>query len=329
MWNSKRLAPLALAVCAHAATAADPVAAISVEKCEPRQVLMAISFDSIQKTTELQRRAADRWDKLKVIVTRHPEAGPNRPISEVLSKQETADFENLSAQIGVTNMAALAESRHGRDADYMMRMMDAADTLRTGGTIPSSDPVAAQPFATIWAVAKVLKDEHPQTKNHGECSLQLALEMETERRIDAAAGVLLGTPEFQRLQGLRTKYHLAEGQVFQPTAMAPNDAAQLAQIQSFAQQSTQRISMYRGAMDAIRFFADMSDLQVSGLQGEVLQVGGTRDYKEYDVLQRQRRGTLSPQMQGVWDAWIAVDSAVPSDEGKLLSTVGKIADAKQ
>ncbi len=320
MKASSGLLFLALAVLCVAARGAD-INELPVAQCAYWRVLKIRSLTASNQWRETQRRIGANRHQIQSIEERHPESRSGVFLGfDYLTKDERAESDRLWRQNQVQRLYALAESRRARDADVMVNLIVAAAAIRDGAKVPPEGTPESWPYAYLSALGNALTrshaPDHPDNLSPTQCSVDLALQIEAGTRRVKEAYKLMSTPEHLQHLGWRATYGFPEGAPFNSARLSATDAARLLKTEAIFRAQVERMRAFGAAVGAIRFFADMSDIQYNELKSEALQLIRSNDHRESARLRDERHAKLSEHMQAVWDFWSFVNSQVISEEDK-------------
>lgn len=294
---------------------------LPVAQCAYGRVLMARSMNASIQWRETQRRLAANRYQMEAIRERHPGSKSAFGLGfESLTKDEQAEFARLGNENRVQNVYALAESRRARDADVMLDMMVAAAAIRDGATAPTAGTPESRAYAYLNALVNALTrahaPDHPDNLSSTQCSVDLALQIESGTRRVKEAYKLMSAPEHLQQLGWRATYGFPEGAPFDSARLSAADAARQLKSEAVFRARVERLRAYAAAVGAIRFLADMSDIQYNELKSEALQLIRSNDHRESARLRDERRAKLPEHMQAIWDFWHFIDQQVRSGEQK-------------
>lgn len=303
---------------------AEEVRDIPLEKCSASQVLMAIDFASLARYTKAREATVGMWHKLTALSEKHPNAPPDRPVGDSLTRTEADNFTNVSSQIAVSNMYSLAESRLQRDTNVLQKMLEASANLLYEDKLPDEKSSDFKYYRYLGALREAYVGlTHPDAKNTAECSLDLAFQRDLNDRFKQAASKLEDSRQYLELLGLRTKYGLADGIAFDPDKLSKSDAARLPELQRYVQSSVSRMQYYSTDISDLRYFAEMVQLQFDEQKAEILQLGPSRDRADFTQLRAAKFNTLSKPMQMVWNLWDHIDGETPSQAVKDFKMIAE------
>lgn len=311
---------VALAVLCVAARGED-INELPVAQCAYWRVLKIRSLNASNQWRETKRRIAANSRQLQEIRERHPESRSGFFLGfDYLTKDERAETDRLWSQNQVQRLYALAESRRARDADVMVNLMVAAAAIRDGAKVPPEGTPESWPYAYLSALGNALSrsqaPDHPDNHSPTECSVDLALQIESGTRRVKTAYKLMHTPEHLQQLGWRATYGFPEGAPFDSARLSAADAARQLKTEAVFRARVERMRAYGAAVGAIRFFADMSDIQYHALKSEALHTTESGSFAEFERLRDMRRAKLPEHMKSVWDFWHFINSQVSSEEDK-------------
>jgi hypothetical protein len=308
---------------------ADGIQDIPLAKCSGPQVMMATDMAALDRDVKARKSSLAFWGKLQAISSKHPEASPDRPLENFLTKEESTAFAQASAQIAVSNYYLLAETRLRRDMRVMDEMWVAAANLRDGGTLPDENSPEFRPYKYLGVMRQLFKGpEHSATRNTAECSIDLALQFDTKKGSESLATSINEAPQYLQILGLRAKYRVPEGAQLDASKLSLADAQTLIGLQKWVGEAVGRGQWFVTDMSNLRYYADMVQLQFEELKAEVLQLGPSSDMAEFDKLRTARFDTLNPTMQAAWKLWEYIDNEIPSEQAKLIDATNEIMHKK-
>ena len=294
---------------------ADEVKDIRLDKCNAPTVLMTLHYGAVQRAAKAAEPATRMLNEIRALTAKHKDARPDRPISEALTKEESAQFATLSGQLAVSGYYELAESRLERDMSLMDTLLETAGKLRDNKPLPSESAPEAQYYGYLGAMREVFKDlYHPEPRNKAECSLDMAL----EREAGAAVAAITDSTEYLELLGLRSKYGIPNGAQFDISKLSASDAARLPRLQESVGARASRAKVYDQDISNLRYFAEIIALEFEGQKSDILQLGAS-PATEYNKLQKARYAGLSPVFQKGLNLWFYIDNALPSDASKAAA----------
>lgn len=324
---------LILATAAACALAADE----RQSQCTADNALMQANLDALKRQTSTSPAMKKALARFKALADKYSSQA-SRPMSELMSKEDSVEFERLSGQTLTMRFYELAESRLQRDTMLLMDMhamalkerdegLDLAhmNQLVRDGHLEAGTHRGMNHELLVYTYLNTLKegfknDEVPAVPATGECSVAQALESESRVTYELWQRQLASSSSVKEWAALGDKYHVSQGANFESEKLTAEDSQRVAFLQPQVVALFRPLS-YFSEMNGLRFYAAAAYLEYEWQKDDILQLGGSSDAAAYRKLDEARYAKLTPAMQRAINVWNHLDADLPSQSTLDAETI--------
>lgn len=308
------------------------VAEIPLKSCTPTEALGVVMYQTIERTAAAATQSLKQTEQLEKLMNQLPKHS-SKPVGELMTPAQSAEFAQLSAQMRLHTYNDLAESGLERDAQVMAWAAEAIEKMR------KNEPAASlrtkyDPGADGAALVGLLREALKNEKNSelpppapGVCSVDLALHNQSQGRVNAIRS-LFNSAEMTQLNELRAKYHVPDGQRLDPDKLPSPDREKAVWLDKAVGEPIYREVTAMKDWENLRLFARASQLEYDSLRNDILIGSGSPDY-DYDTGIKAAYKSANPPMQRALDAWTVINKNVKSEKERSYEEFAEHQKASQ
>jgi hypothetical protein len=269
-------------------------------------------------------------EQLRKLMDQLPKS--DRPVRELMTPDQSAEFAKLSAQMRIRAYSDLADSAQERDAHVMAWASEAIEKLRTDAP-PETLRTKGDPGADGAALVGLMREALKTDKDNGlrppakdVCSLDLALYSEALARLTSAQK-LFGSVEAKELIALRAKYAMQDGQGLDPKKLPSPDREKAMWLSKAVSEPLSREVAAESDWENLRLFAKVSELEYATLRDDIIAGSGSSDY-DYDTGIKVAYKASNSATQHMINVWNVINKSVPSQQQQVLQQMANQAQTK-
>jgi hypothetical protein len=296
------------------------VAAIPVAKCTPDEVFGTIIYLSVGRAAAAAPQSIKQTEQMDKLMDQLPKS--NRPVGELMTPAQSAEFAQLSAQMRIHGLSSLAESAVERDATVMAWAAEAIEKLRTAApaaTLRTKYDPGADGAALVGLMREALKNDKDTglaPPANGVCSLDLALYNQELARL-AEMRKLAASDELKQYLALRAKYKVPEGVYMDAEKLPSPDREKAIWLDKAVGNRMPREFAATGDWQNLRLFAKVSELEYTTLRDDIITGSGAKDY-DYDTGIKAAYKASNSATQHMINVWNVINKQVPSETQKMM-----------
>jgi len=289
-------------------------------QCTPETALGWVYFESVNRQGDNAKQILRKNEDVLKIVNTLPKS--DRPVIELMTPAQAADFSQLSAQLLILQYNNLAESRLQRDAVVMSYAADAIKKLHNGESDLKSKTDLNGEGAGLVGLLRSLSGRvagNIGVPTDKSCTLDLAMFLK-QQQIVASAQKLSGSPEAAQLKDLKAKYHLAQ---LDPSKLPSPDREKAVRLQKAVREYVARDFTAINDWENLRRFAKVSALRYTLFRDDISASAGDKNY-DYDANPKKAYAGADALTQRTLDAWAVTDKNIPSELAQMAKDAAKV-----
>jgi len=343
--KKKLLTALAGAVvCAHAGAKAIPNSAtdLALDECTTANAIGDDYLGAVNREAAPSTTMMAALEKMQALATRYEGKGkPGETMGELMSRDDSVQFEAVSNQIRTINFTNLAESRLQRDLGFLQDTHEMSlknrDTGLDLGHFVGLIKQDANPnvhrgsdhelivYTYLYTLRTAfVDDDFPAVRNQSECSINLAIERESNANFALWQKQVTTSPALAEVAFIRKKYGLGPGTAFDTAKATPVDAQRMQDLQPQLQ-ALQRFGEYLHDMNGLRYFEEAAMLEYQWQREDILMLGASGDTSAYNKLDAERYAKLTPVQQKAINVWRHLDEVLPAQATTNAESVANAA----
>jgi hypothetical protein len=282
-------------------------------ECTPETALGWMYFESVNRQGDNTKQMLRENHDILKIVNALPQS--DRPVIELMTPAQAADFSQLSAQLLIHQYNNLAESRLQRDVVVMSYAADAIKKLRHGESELKSKTDPNSEGAGLVVLLRSVSDRvagNIRVPTEKTCTLDLAMFIK-QQQIVASAQKQSGSPEAAQLKELKAKYGLAQ---LDPSKLPSPDREKAVWLQKAVRESIARDLTAINDWENLRRFVKVSSLRYTIFRDDTIASAGDKNY-DYEANLKRAYDRADAPMQRTLDAWAVIDKNIPSEVAQM------------
>ena len=311
----KRIVQVLLFVMPVLATAADEsygVSDLSFERCELREVIMRMKFESIKNGAAI---AAETLAVLKPLREINSKAtNPDKPIKDQLSPDDIGKFTELTQRMKSMQLSQLVESRRERDAQVIEQMVMMADREWRWRERPDEKEPNYIIYASFKLIGLMLKDRTITTPSASVCSLDLALhKVEDEAITKLNAGGARSESASVELNAILAKYRMTK---IDKSRLSKQDLDKVNQLENDVIHPMGRHADFINDLENIKTMARASEILYQANKQDISFSGGAPEALGKTIQRQAANNELDEPTKLAVGLWVKINDKVPSDFAK-------------
>jgi len=295
------------------------VSDLSLERCEFREVIARMQYESIEKAAAIAEQSLPVLKQLEQINVKAKI--PGKPLQDQLDPQDIAKFTELSQRLQTTQIAQLMESRRQRDLMVIEKMVMLADREYRWQDHPSEKDPDYLIYASIQLLRFTVKKDDITVPAAPICSLEFALhsiENEPIGKINASKDQLDSATI--SLKSILAKYRMDK---LDRSRLSKADLEKVNELQNKVFKPLERQSTFIKDLEHIKLMARASEIMYEANKQDIAFGGGDVNAIGKTLQRRSKNNEFDEDTQIAIGLWTKINEKIPSEVVQEWSEASK------
>lgn len=321
----KRITTLLLALIPLVATATERgmrVADLPLGRCELREVIARMQFESVEKAAAIAEQTLPILKQLEHINSKA--TIPGKPIRDQLSPEDIGKFTESSQRLKTTQLAQLMESRRQRDLMVIEKMVMVADREYRWQDYPKEKDPDSTIYAAIQLLRLTIKDNNISAPVSPACTLEYALHaLENEAITKLNAGSARLDWAIKEFKSILAEYRMEK---LDKSRLSKADLEKVNELINGVINPMQRHGEFIKDIEHIKLMARASEITYESNIQDVAFSGGDIEAIGKTIQRRNKNNEFNESTQIALGLWVKINEMIPSEFIQELSGLGKRAE---
>lgn len=290
-------------------------------RCDFETELSKIYNDAADKRVSLAIQQNQVLDKMEKLIEHLPDNG--KPVSDLISKEDLANFQKLRERSMTLVAASLSESKRMRDMQFFKKFVILAEKDVRWPEIPSSDHPDFVPYALLESARQFLQDKVEITEGsiYDKCCLESSIQIMEQEVIDKINSMdAAPISEFNDLYSKLVKKYKMQG--LDPNEMTKEDVIAF-------QTALEKIEPIKKLMtlvkdyEILKLLVKASHLIYEHDKEDILILGADSDKIGTTILDKTNSGQYGEAMRDAHAFMRVMNNRIPCDDFNEIDKIYK------